>query len=445
MADIPTDILQEIFKDCFSRPLRPCFSQFPWYLGHVCSRWRALFLSMRSTFWNRIEIEWHDDYGPLMPEQFATVQEIVAFFLDCARGAPFSLAFGVESKGECDIDSDNIRPTFMELLNHSEQWEELSIHLSPTELALFCAVKGRLPLLNNLEIGLARDIDYQRTPSITPSMVTNIFEDAPLLTQVTLWDIATRRFKFNWSSMTIVRFLDSLAPQTLLAVLRETINLVELTIEAWPALKLGGGGRGPIYFPLLERLSVNSMTLLTILKTPSLQRLKIDFFHYDESPADLNKAVGIVVAFLRRWEIKLGTLVISHGHAAAIKEILLLTPKLHRLILFRISDIADVFKWLAGTGTEELRFNDLEMLCTYSNSTNKEEGLEALHDMITRRNPPGDAKGPSPREVILRAPDCGQSLAGNLKLLCRDKGIWFGFVEGMSTFPWGIDHRELYD
>ena len=137
---------------------------------------------------------------------------MVAFFLDCTRGAPFSFSFGVESKGDYFIDSNNIRPTLVELLKHSEQWEGLSIHLSPAELALFCAVKSRLPLLKKLEIGIKKDIDYRRTLSIKPDMVTNIFEDSPLLTQVTLWDIAKWRFKFNWSSLTISK--SSGAPDT---------------------------------------------------------------------------------------------------------------------------------------------------------------------------------------------------------------------------------------
>ena len=155
---------------------------------------------------------------------------------------------------------------------------------------------------------------------------------------------------------------------------------MELTIEALPRLKLGDGGRGSIHLPLLECLSVDNVALLTVLGTPSPQRLKVDF-NYDKSPAD--PAVGGIAAFLRRWEIKLGTLVLARGHAAVIREILLLTPKLHRLVLLRISDIADVFKWLTGTRTEELPFRSLKTLCAYSRSRGRFGGT-ARHDCLSK-------------------------------------------------------------
>ena len=75
---------------------------------------------------------------------------------------------------------------FADLCAYSEQWEETSIGLLSSELKHFCAIQGRLPLLKKLEIFVSCLADS--TTSI-PSMVTNVFEDAPLLTHVGLWDI----------------------------------------------------------------------------------------------------------------------------------------------------------------------------------------------------------------------------------------------------------------
>ena len=54
---VPAEIIHEIFS-CLSSPLLPLEPhEFPWYLGQICSEWRAIFLSMQAHFWNEIEIE----------------------------------------------------------------------------------------------------------------------------------------------------------------------------------------------------------------------------------------------------------------------------------------------------------------------------------------------------------------------------------------------------
>ena len=87
---------------------------------------------MRSTFWNRIEIEYYDDDDNCIERQnFTNVTEIVPFFLDCTRGAPFSFAFAGDTEEDTDYD---IRPTLLDLINCSKQWEEVEIQLLSTEL-----------------------------------------------------------------------------------------------------------------------------------------------------------------------------------------------------------------------------------------------------------------------------------------------------------------------
>ena len=84
---------------------------------------------MRSTFWNRIRIEWYD--GRLKQQDTANVTEILHVFSDCTRGAPFSFAFCSEQW---------------------EEWEEASTNLLSTELAFLYATKGRPSLLKKMEI-----------------------------------------------------------------------------------------------------------------------------------------------------------------------------------------------------------------------------------------------------------------------------------------------------
>ena len=97
-----------------------------------------MFIPMRSTFWNRIGIEWYD--GRLKQQDTANVTEIVHVFPDCTRGALFSYAFCME--GYCTGD-DTDYDTLVDLINCSEQWEVASINLLSTELAFLYATKSR--------------------------------------------------------------------------------------------------------------------------------------------------------------------------------------------------------------------------------------------------------------------------------------------------------------
>ena len=298
MSDIPTDILREVFRQCSSSPLQAHSAwKFPWYLGQVCSHWRTLFFSMRSTFWNKIVIE-----GMFSRAKTANVQEIIAFFIDCTHGQPFSFTF-------CMGDRSGVRlhGVLADLCAHSEQWEEASIRLLSSELEHLCSVKGRLPGLKKLEIVVAWSMKHERMRSTIAGMATNVFEDAPLLTHVGLRDDHTWQFNFNWSSLTIVNFLCLEYSESILAILRETTNLVELTLVCSLGKHLNIEGGGLIHLPRLEHLCVDWAPLLTALETPSLQQLNmmitiaVWLAQHWASSAD-RKSNSILFSFSRRWQ-----------------------------------------------------------------------------------------------------------------------------------------------
>ena len=183
-----------------------------------------------------------------------------------------------------------------------------------------------------------------------------------ILTHVVLWD-APGPFKFNWLSLTVIVFRQRFSTlKNFLPILRETINLVELSINHdFPEDSDSKEGR-LIHLPHLERLFISEVAFLTILETPSLQRLKIDFSNCFRSEGlDEVETIG---AFLRRWEIKLSALIVEGGHATTIKKILLLTPELDKLALLNVLEVATVFNWMAEIGTQKLRFNSLNVKWT---------------------------------------------------------------------------------
>jgi hypothetical protein len=191
MPDLPIEILHEIFT-YLSSTLRVDLARFfPWYLGQVCSRWRVLFFSMRSTFWRKIEIEWKFRYN----DNPRFVKTILAFFLNRTQGAPFSISL---FRREYDYpEKKDMRWILKDLLDHSRQWEEVFIRLKSTDVNLLRSAKGHLPLLKRLEIIVPSY--YVGRGMIHPSF-TGIFGDAPLLTHVVVEDIST--WEFNWPLLT---------------------------------------------------------------------------------------------------------------------------------------------------------------------------------------------------------------------------------------------------
>ena len=375
---------------------------------------------MRSTFWNKIEIEHYDsshkNFG--QKELLAKrTEEIAAFFLDSSGEAPFSFAFHIKDYYFSD-ESYYIRPALKNLLVHSEQWVEVSMTLRSSEFGILSAVMGRLPLLIKLEIALGD------SRSTLPSMVAHTFEDAPLLTHVVLRGDRACQFKFNWLSLTTVEFrLLGEHGDEALAFLRETTNLVELTIGVHHEFPMDVK-IALIHLPCLERLSVGAVELLTVLETPSLERLKMALGFIPQN-------VGIItLAFLRRSGIKLKTFVVERGLAMVFKDILPYVPRVDELALLGVSDAADVFKWLAAMGIQELPFNSLILSWPWNR---REESLGALLGMIARLNAPHDERYPRAKEVVIQIPQDSQSRVANLKSLCRDRGIRFGFIEEMST------------
>ena len=243
---VPAEIIHEIFS-CLSSPLRPLEPhEFPWYLGQICSEWRAIFLSMQAHFWNEMERPEYKEtrprftrtsYSPndpkpesprnLRPDCPGTMA-ILTFFLDVARGAPFSFTLYKE-KSYYDQEVSCVQLVLSKLIDHSTQWKNVSMQLRLPELLLLRSVKSRLPLLQSLELVLPYRLEMDAKHDITllPHM-GDIFEDAPLLTHIKLRCLEDATWKFNWASLTSIHLRTTYSAQTIFTILQQTVNLEEL-------------------------------------------------------------------------------------------------------------------------------------------------------------------------------------------------------------------------
>ena len=111
-------------------------------------------------------------------------------------------------------------------------------------------------------------------------------------------------WEFNWSSLTIlciIGFQHRIGKT--LAILQKTVNLVELTFGDVLYHDIGPTS-GIIHFPHLEYLSIMGIEFLTILKTPALRRLEVQFREIGDSISSIIN-VDKMADFLCKSQLRL--------------------------------------------------------------------------------------------------------------------------------------------
>ena len=430
---IPPEVLREIFSH-LSSPLRLLEPyEFPWYLGQVCSEWRALFLSMQPYFWNEIQIEEPEDCDR-QPDP-AHVMPMLTFFLKATNGAPFS--FTLYSEDYYDVhEAPKVELILSKLLDHSMQWVNALMELQLPEFLLLRSVKDRVPLLQSLALVLPSD-EMENHDSTLLLQMGKLFENAPLLTRIKLECLSDVDWKFNWASLTslhLCSFSDS--PHLIITTLRQAINLEEFSLDDtafWDIDWANIGDTATIQLPRLKYLSVEELFFLTILETPALEELKIEV---EEDKPDNTR---IVIEFLLRSNCELSRLSSSYINLPVLIEILTYTPNLEKLLLWDSKFLVDLVKWLTRS-TDEAEPQELPLRRLHSLSLNcwsEIEGsdLEAVQEMVIHRDSTIDKSVEGLRELAIYT---DTSWAGpsavlkSLESLCKDKRIDFRFIRSFD-------------
>ncbi|KAJ7177212.1 hypothetical protein C8R43DRAFT_506415 [Mycena crocata] len=128
-------------------------------VAQVCLRWRSIAMNTPA-LWTRL------DLGSILwstPTAINKVMELLRTALERSNNSPLSLLIW-----------DQIHQAALELLVvHSERWQEVTFFLPSSELHRLSGVRGRLPMLEFLEVGT----DDEECP-----VSLDIFDDAPKLT-----------------------------------------------------------------------------------------------------------------------------------------------------------------------------------------------------------------------------------------------------------------------
>ncbi|KAJ6630577.1 hypothetical protein B0H10DRAFT_835322 [Mycena sp. CBHHK59/15] len=175
---LPPEILMQIFSACCSEQC-PIQTSVAVYLSQICTRWRAIVLSMPN-LWASFSIQ----LGQLNRGGFGqdadrseTISRLLHLHLE--RSATYPLSF--------DADFQNARvvsPPALSLLaalvEHSTRWASVILPLSPAVVPVLGHINSRLDRLENLRLRMKGSADPDAWADC------KIFQTAPRLRRLTL-------------------------------------------------------------------------------------------------------------------------------------------------------------------------------------------------------------------------------------------------------------------
>ncbi|KAF7336540.1 hypothetical protein MSAN_02286100 [Mycena sanguinolenta] len=253
---MPTEILAEIFSWMLPSPRDiPSIHNSPWVLTHVCSRWRAVALSIPS-LWSLVIINFKT--GPhytleMVKTQIERARSLKIHFLGDQNGDPLPQI-----------------ALFQLLAEHSAQWEELNIQLTSQLVPLLMNLHGNFASLRRAWV------TWDAPESQLPEFDTvDVFRRAISLVDIGVYS----EYRFLPTRLPLLHQLtryDFDAPwQTHFELLKSIPNIQEVRIridfdaEEWPDVG------EPVDLLHLRRLSVNNTGSLDYLRAPALEEIAV--------------------------------------------------------------------------------------------------------------------------------------------------------------------------
>ncbi|KAJ7508354.1 hypothetical protein B0H11DRAFT_2304089 [Mycena galericulata] len=244
LRGFPPEIMNQIFL--WARPesgvmIPPSNRQSPWNLSHVCSRWRAIALSIPA-LWCNI----------LMTNNRWTAHTRDTLHAQLKRSASCLL--------EISLISNNT-PALTVLLDHSSRLRMIQIaYFSAETKKLLDRISGRLPELRTLSLSWVN--------TFAAYGVCRVFETAPKLSEVILTGpYRTSPLSLPFGHLTRLRIGTYAA-----SCLASARNLRELTLD----FCFRDETRSLVELPVLRMLRVQSGSFLASFALPALEDLFLD-------------------------------------------------------------------------------------------------------------------------------------------------------------------------
>ena len=423
---LPSDIIREIFGYFSTSLVRAHASkQFPWSLGHVCSTWRATFLTMTTEFWQSISI----DYCYRSPDthHIHRIVEMTKFFVTRNQEERISFHYRILLGSQDRLKFSNLRSVLDVLVEESMRWESVSIEPVPEDLVTLRTVKGRLPSLRSLTLSTVPGRHSSNDQ-------LDIFEHAPSLQEVAL--VEDFNWKLKWSSLTTLKLFGAHFVQNEFSILSQALNVETLVIGHVTWGVMGSDDPVPlaIRLPHLKRFSLlGGARFLTILEAPMLHEMRLEFHIHRDLPS--------VTSFLSRSSCRIQRLTIGSTTQSALAQILRRTPEIEHLELHGQRELIHCLEALDASpliptsreGKLARRLKSLTVATSAyrtSNSPFTPQELDQLMKLIKSRNGlEGSTEGHVERletltALLLLVQERPRSLA-ELEIFCRDMGVTF--------------------
>ena len=269
---IPAEVLEEIFRFCtwsLTLDQNSHWRELPWAISQVCRTWREITLNL-PCLWSRIPIHLGDNTLTNLAAQATFLTGLLAR----SRNAPLYLHVQAPFK-EYDW-----HPLINALVPHSERVEELTIKSSTVTMNAFRKFKGHLPLLRKLTLSKTSQRNH---PS---ALIIDLFEDAPLLREVTLFALYTHELILPWPQ--VISFNGSRINRTGLSQLvANSLDLEHLEIAGY---SYGAGPRTATLRCLttlkvkLENPSITSNFFFGSLNLPNVEEIEVEEYQGDLLP-----------------------------------------------------------------------------------------------------------------------------------------------------------------
>lgn len=280
---LPPEILGEIFLFAAAGcrliwpPTSASDSAMPWLLGKVCSYWRTVAFSL-PRLWSEIHMDVRyqiplSSSTDLYDKTYESMLRFGEKFLQSClnRSGNEMLTFSIEVDGLRDM----AHPLLEILVQHSERWEDVSLHLDIfSHHTVLAPAKNRVPNLRRLHIGTSLSDSMPPTP-------LDAFENAPKLKELSLTRIIHpfHIIRIPWSQIThLISKSNTFREGEFTQIMRHTENLTSFTTHRERILEVASSE--PILLPHLNFLEVvNKGSYIAktfqFLTTPKLHELRV--------------------------------------------------------------------------------------------------------------------------------------------------------------------------
>ncbi|KAM6495209.1 hypothetical protein JOM56_009832 [Amanita muscaria] len=313
-------------------------NSFPWYLGHICASWRAVFVTMPLHFWNKLDIKLDflhslSSYEPTFrpfrrKNRYELMLHALRFFLDRTSRHPFS--FQLERQFHHAGEEDYIGPMLEMLVAESMRLEDVLIRYQREHVPILYRARNHLSLLRSVQlVRSGYDIDGQH------SLGHNLLEGASCLRSVSIADllIYCRDCQDLWTPLRVRKIGRLHRGEQLLSVLSQANQLEKLAIyqsfsgfDLDPSIKL-------LTFESLEVLAVTDLGLLSIFYAPCLEELYINDWDDKDENIDECTVHNAITSFLLGSSCSLKCFGMAGCRVVSLSIILRHTPDLVHLTL----------------------------------------------------------------------------------------------------------------